>query len=148
MVKRFFSMSLFLAILVTALIYFMGMVSDPTLAGTVKIDEKKDNFILHIRVEDAEKGFRILRSLEYRGDKPVTVHHPSPLVSVSLNENTHTFTGSPVEKELKKGEIYHITQPLVYEGIEKGNHQLFVKALFTANGKQIEIDCHRKLVLH
>ena len=68
---------------------------------------RQDDFILHIRVEEMNKGIRILRSLQYVGKDTVEIKHQTPLISVSLQNRNHDYTGSTVKKTLKTGNIYY-----------------------------------------
>ncbi|WP_249869950.1 hypothetical protein [Oceanobacillus saliphilus] len=98
-----------------------------------------EDFLLHLRVEEANKGIQIQRSLQYIGKEKVLIEHRTPLVSVSYNKSNHDFTGSFISKELNKGDIYDahdVTLPYP----ESKDNNIYIHASFISNGKQINID--------
>ncbi|GAA0440493.1 hypothetical protein GCM10008983_16870 [Lentibacillus halophilus] len=100
----------------------------------------KGNFILHIRVEDVENGFQVLRSIQYMGDKPITLKHQTPLISVSFQNRNHDYTGSTISKTVHKGGSYHPQGPKIFKAPTEGEHALYSQSTFTAGGETITIN--------
>ncbi|PAV28801.1 hypothetical protein CIL05_14330 [Virgibacillus profundi] len=110
-----------------------------------KIAEKQvDDFILHMRVNETEKGIQVLQSIQYVGKEIVEIKHQSPLVSVSLLNRNHDYTGSTVSKALKKGDVYP-GEEIIFPSPKKGECNLYLQARFNVNGEEVSIDHVEKL---
>ena len=133
-----------LIISTTICLFFIGFivkeaVYQPQLAKNIKLEESKGDFIVHITVEKTNDGFQILRSLEYTGDKKIEISHRSPLIEVMIGKNTPEFTGSPVPIQLTPGTHYHPEEPLAFQHMDKGSHDIFVHAQFETMEETIDI---------
>ncbi|TRM12226.1 hypothetical protein FH966_11340 [Lentibacillus cibarius] len=105
----------------------------------------KDDFIMHIRVEDLEDGFKVFRSIQYTGDKPVEMKHQTPLVSLSFKNRNHDYTGNHITKTLRKGSIYHPQKPKTFQDPTPGEYNLYCESAFTVDGKEVAIKLKEKL---
>lgn len=148
MVERIVIIFLFTFLIMACLLLVTDQFSNATLRDPVKIEENEKNFTLHTRVEQDGKDLRVLRSLEYTGEETVMMEHSTPLISVSLDKNKHSFTGSPVEREMDTGDYYHIPQPLGLENVPKGTHHLYIKAVFLADNKEVKIETNCTIELN
>ncbi len=115
------------------------------LAADKNGSKQAGDFILHIRVERVEDGVQVYRSIQYMGKEPVEVKHNTPLISVSLANKNHDYTGSPVKKVLGEGDSYHPQDTFTFKPPKKGKYNLHCQAKFTANGKDVVIDHTEKL---
>ncbi|WP_067730102.1 hypothetical protein [Oceanobacillus damuensis] len=97
-----------------------------------------DDFLLHVRVEEADKGIQVQSSLQYIGEEQLLIRHQAPLVSVSYNENIHDFTGDFISQELERGDIYN-AQYSVLPYPESKDSNIYIHARFRSNGQQINI---------
>lgn len=116
-----------------------------SLTAASSASKQVDDFILHLRVEEVEEGIQVLQSLQYVGAEEIIIEHQTPLVSVSLLDNNHDFTGNRVSKALNKGNIYP-QQAIFFPSPEKGECNLYVKARFDVEGKSIMIRHVEKLL--
>ncbi|HLT54611.1 MAG TPA: hypothetical protein VK057_00705 [Bacillota bacterium] len=108
---------------------------------------RQDDFILHIRVEEMNKGIRILRSLQYVGKDTVEIKHQTPLISVSLQNRNHDYTGSTVKKTLKTGNIYYQEPVIIDVPIEKES-ELYVQAKFSVDDEWIYMNHVETLIFN
>lgn len=111
----------------------------PQLVENIKLEESSGDFIVHINIEKTKEGFRILRSLEYTGDKKIEIRHRSPLIEVMIGKKNPEFTGSPVTIQLNPGAHYHPEEPLTFHQLDKGSYDIFVHAQFETNEETIDI---------
>ncbi|GAA5417249.1 hypothetical protein Pryu01_02312 [Paraliobacillus ryukyuensis] len=148
MVKRLLVMGVIVLCFGTITVIWLKASSELTLSKPVLIDQKEDDFILHMRIENSTEGFRILHSLEYTGQEPVTIEHRTPLTFVSFGVDKSTFTGSPVTKALQPGDIY---RPNVisetYNVLKKGVGQVYVHCQFKVGDKLMNITVNKDLNL-
>jgi len=112
-----------------------------TLTENKTISKESDNFILHIQVNDDEEGVEVLHSIQYTGKDKVEIQHQTPLVSVSLDDSKHDFTGSYVIKPMEEGNIYHPQEAEILSVPYLIECELHIKAKF-------EVDGERKVISH
>ncbi len=96
-----------------------------------------DDFLLHIRIEEAEEGIKVLRSIQYVGEGEVEIIHQTPLVSVAIEED-HSFGGKTVSKKMKQGAIYHQEEALLPTQ-KKGISELSIHAKFICDNEEMDI---------
>lgn len=108
------------------------------LATTTSLMQRENDFLLHLRVEEGEKGIKVLHSIQYLGEEDIKMLHKKPLVSISLNNNEHYFTGSTVSKNMKNGAIYH-QEEVVFPLQNKGMRDLYIHAQFMLDGEEVNI---------
>ncbi|WP_088049976.1 hypothetical protein [Virgibacillus dakarensis] len=108
--------------------------------------KRAGDFILHVRVERADKGIKVYRSIQYVGKEPIEIQHNTPLIAVSLAYKNHDYTGSPVTKVLKEGGSYHPQDAAIIKQTKKGSYNLYCKAKFTVEGEKVVIDHTEKLI--
>ncbi|WP_188454580.1 hypothetical protein [Virgibacillus oceani] len=137
---------LILFICLSGIIYWIFQADNATLAVNKTGSKQIDDFILHIKVEKTNNGICVYRSIQYVGDKPIEITHYTPLVSVSLNNKNHDFTGSPVTKKLEKGNSYHPHGSILVKSPGKGTYDLYSRARFSVDGEEIVIDYVENLV--
>ncbi|WP_085992542.1 hypothetical protein [Oceanobacillus senegalensis] len=109
-----------------------------TLEEEKAIDKKFEDFILHMKVEQAPRGIYVHQSLQYVGRNPIEIKHQTPLISVSLDNQNHDFTGSLVTRELHRGNIYY-QDTISLPRKQRGECNLYIKARFIANGEIVDI---------
>ncbi|WP_077622204.1 hypothetical protein [Sediminibacillus massiliensis] len=146
MTKRVLVMLLVFLLVGGGTVYMLAETTEAKLKEPVKVHKEQDDFILHVRAEEREKGFQVLRSLEYRGNSAITVEHRTPLISASVDREGHDFTGSPVQKELKPGNIYYPQGEKVFESPGKGSYTLYIKCQFFVDGELNEITAEREII--
>lgn len=146
MLKRLLIMGLILLSLGALTVYLLEQTSTTTLAETVSVDKEQDAFILHLRIENNDDGFRILHSLEYVGEEEVSIEHRTPLTYISFNNNRSNFTGSPVSKTLQAGDIYRpeVTSK-IYEPLEAGTHTVYIHCQFSKDNQPINIKIEKEI---
>ncbi|RYG73998.1 hypothetical protein EU245_03785 [Lentibacillus lipolyticus] len=133
-------------ILFLSLYLFYGH-EDAELVNEKTKEIHKGDFIMHIRVEQADEGFRVFRSVQYTGKEMVKVEHQTPLISVSFKYADHDYTGSTVSKTLRQGSSYHPQDPKMFKAPdEEGKHTLYCETIFTAGGEEITIRHEETLV--
>ncbi|PWU69024.1 hypothetical protein [Gracilibacillus dipsosauri] len=120
--------------------------SEASLVETVQIKEQYQDFIIHIRVEDTEDGFQVLRSLEYIGDEMVEIKHRTPLTQITIDKDNAVFTGSHRNMVLRPGNQYNPLEPLHLENLEKGSHRLYIHTQFMMEGKWINIKTEKEIL--
>ncbi|GGM20043.1 hypothetical protein GCM10011351_02350 [Paraliobacillus quinghaiensis] len=149
MIKRFLVMSLVVAGLSVAIFYWAGGLTTTTLAETLSIKENKEAFILHMRIENSEQGFRVLHSLEYTGDEQVTIEHRTPLTSISIDARQSDFTGSTTSKTLHPGDFYRPDNtPASYDSLEAGHHDVYIHCQFFIEGEPVDIEIEKEIVFN
>lgn len=147
MIKRIVIMGFILLVIGATTVYWLDNTTTTTLAETVSTDQEEKDFILHMRIENSDDGFRILHSLEYIGEEQVTIQHRTPLISISFNTDTSDFTGSPVSKTLESGDIYRPHQSAVkQEPLEKGTHTVYMTCQFYYNEEYVNIKIEKDIV--
>ncbi|WP_099157890.1 hypothetical protein [Virgibacillus ndiopensis] len=137
---------LIFSVCLSGIFYWGFQVENATLAANKTGSKQVDDFILHIRVERIENGIRVYRSIQYVGDESIEITHYTPLVSVSLKNKNHDFTGSPVVKKLEKGNSYHPHGSIVINSPDKGTYKLYCKARFSVDGEEMVIDHVENLI--
>lgn len=147
MIKRLVIMGFILLVIGATTVYWLDKTTTTTLAETVSTDQEEKDFILHMRIENSDDGFRILHSLEYIGEEQVTIEHRTPLISISFNTDTSDFTGSPVSKTLESGDIYRPHQSaLIEEPLEAGTHTVYMTCQFYYKEEFINIKIEKDIV--
>ncbi|MCT2534348.1 hypothetical protein NC661_09840 [Aquibacillus koreensis] len=144
--KKVIGITIGIILLGTIGFYWMVESTNAKLVEPIKIKEEFEEFIVHIRVENIDEGIKILRSLEYRGEEPVTIEHRTPLTSVDISKNNNDFTGSFVTKNLNAGDIYRPQEPKVYESPSKGKYTLHMHTQFFIDGEPINITSEEEVV--
>lgn len=109
-----------------------------TLVYSKSLQQEADDFLLHIRIEGVDEGVKILRSIQYIGEEDVEITHQSPLISVSIADDSHSFSGESISKKMKKGTIYH-QEEAVLPVQDKGIRELSIHAKFSCNKEEINI---------
>ncbi|WP_112180691.1 MULTISPECIES: hypothetical protein [Paraliobacillus] len=146
MIKRLVIMAIILLAFGSTTVIWLDSTKTTTLAETVSIDQKENDFILHMRIENSDEGFRILHSLEYVGAEQVTIEHRTPLTSISINTDTSDFTGSPVSKILEPGDIYRPHKSaIIEESLEEGTHKVYMNCQFYYKEEQINIKIEKDI---
>lgn len=127
-------------LILTAFILFLFILDGNQKLNEDKVIEKRVNdFILHMKVEGEEDGIKIHQSIQYVGEDTVKIFHQTPLVSVSISNSSHDYTGSLVHKVMQKGSIYH--QDSVQIPVQhKGKDKLFVEAKFHVGEELVKIE--------
>ncbi len=134
-------------LVLTGFLFISNQDSTPRLDEEKVAEKKVDDFILHMKVERATSGVEVHHSLQYIGEQTIEVQHQTPLVSFSLHEKNHDFTGSLVSKMMRTGNIYYqesVTVPIS----ETGESNLYVKARFLANGELVNIEHVEELMFN
>lgn len=139
--------------LVVFLVIFAGIIyytyaNADLMAENTTASVHKEDFVLHVRVENEEKGFRVYRSLQYVGEGEVNVVHQTPLISISFRHKNHDYTGSTVSKVLGEDSNYHPQDPKYIESPKKGEYTLYCKAKFSVDGKERKITHQEKLTFN
>lgn len=93
-----------------------------------------------MKVEREKSGIEVHHSLQYIGEGAVEILHQTPLISVSLLDKNHDFTGSLIQKKLNKGNIYYQESKILSPIDVKGECNLYVRAKFLVNNKLVNID--------
>jgi hypothetical protein len=134
--KKVFGILILLAF-IALIVYTYGNFSKSyaTLSENKMIAKESDNFILHVQVNDNEEGVEVLHSIQYTGKGQVEIRHQSPLVSVSLLDHNHDFTGSYVMKAMEEGNIYHPQKAAILSVPHKDECNLYIKARFEVDGE-------------
>ncbi|KKE79003.1 hypothetical protein NSA56_17530 [Oceanobacillus caeni] len=104
------------------------------------IEKKANDFVIHMKVEREKSGIEVHHSLQYIGEGAVEILHQTPLISVSLLDKNHDFTGSLIQKKLNKGNIYYQESKILSPIDVKGECNLYVRAKFLVNNKLVNID--------
>ncbi|SDJ76144.1 hypothetical protein [Sediminibacillus albus] len=146
MFKKTLLVAAIMAVIGAAAAYWLAETSSAKLAEPVKVNEQADDFIIHVQVEKKDKGFQVLRSLEYIGEEPVELLHRTPLISLDVNREMNDFTGSPVTKELDPGDVYHPQDPKLFKPLDKGTHTLYITCEFYLNGELKSIQTEKEMV--
>ncbi|UFU00851.1 hypothetical protein KO561_07940 [Radiobacillus kanasensis] len=135
-----------ISIIVVGLITFIGIsqITNAKLVEPVKVSKQVEDFVLHVRIEQNEKGFQVLRALEYKGEAEVEILHRTPLISISIDRNDHDFTGSPVSRKMDPGDKY-ARDPKYFEPLEEGTHTIFIHGQFYVNDELINIEEKREI---
>ncbi|QDP40012.1 hypothetical protein [Radiobacillus deserti] len=123
----------------------ISQISNAKLVKPVKVSKQVEDFVLHVRIEQNEDGFQVLRALEYKGTKTVELLHRTPLISISIDRNNHDFTGSPVSRTMDPGDKY-ARDPRHFEALEKGTHTIFIHGQFYVNNELVDIEETREIV--
>ncbi|WP_077325849.1 hypothetical protein [Virgibacillus siamensis] len=147
--KKPVSVLLVLLIIMAGLFFFYLRYSNGDLTtekATASIH--KDDFVMHIRVENEEKGFRVYRSIQYVGEDEVEVIHQTPLISVSFRHKNHDYTGSTVSNVLESDSNYHPQTPKHFDSPKRGKYTLYCQAKFSVNGEEKKIIHKEKLSFH
>ncbi|ASK61331.1 hypothetical protein CFK37_03650 [Virgibacillus phasianinus] len=118
-----------------------------TLVSTQNGSKKLGDFILHIRVEEVDKGIKVYRALQYKGKESVVIEHRTPLISVSLDQKNRSFTSSTTLKEMNYGHSYHPQKAKIIEITEEGQYTLYCAARFKVGGKDKKIKYIQRLTL-
>ncbi|MFB1051594.1 hypothetical protein [Paraliobacillus sp. JSM ZJ581] len=146
MIKRFAIMSVIVILLGLGTIVWFRTSSTKTLAEPVVIHKQEGNFILHMRMENNTEGFRVLHSLEYVGEKPITITHRTPLTYLSFGARKSNFTGSPISKTIQPGDIYRTTPTRkVFKPLENGSNTLYIHCQFIADEEVINIKIEKNV---
>ncbi len=141
-------MSLIVVLLGAATVVWLRSSTATTLAEPVIINQQEGNFILHMRIENNSEGFRVLHSLEYVGEHPITITHRTPLTFLSYGVKKSDFTGSPISKELYPGDIYRTnTTSKVYGSITKGDQKVYIHCQFETENDTINIRIDKDIIL-
>ncbi|MFD1039045.1 hypothetical protein ACFQ3N_11690 [Virgibacillus byunsanensis] len=127
--------------------YWGSNQANATLTDNITTKKQVDDFTLHIRIEKIDDGFQVFRSIQYTGDESVEIEHQTPLVSVSLKNKNHDFTGSNVTKVLGEGNSYYPQNAKVFTSQEEGEYPIYFHARFTVNGECFEIEHVHELIL-
>ncbi len=128
-----------------AIVYILQERTNAKLSEPVIMNTEHGDFILHLRVENTEEGFQVLRSLEYTGSDPVMIEHRTPLIAVSIDHTRHAYTGSPVRRVLEPGDIYLSEQPLIFTFRDKGKYVLYAQCQFRMNEEEMNIKLEKDL---
>lgn len=139
-------MSFILILLGSGTVIWLRASSTTALAEPVVIHKQEGDFILHMRMENGSEGLRILHSLEYVGQEPVTLKHRTPLTYISFGVNKSNFTGSPISKTIQPGDIYRTTPTRkIFHPLENGSNALYVHTQFYANNEVINIEIEKNI---
>ncbi|SFM01454.1 hypothetical protein SAMN04487943_106193 [Gracilibacillus orientalis] len=137
--KKYTIVIAIIACIGTVLLFVIKDLQKASLVETVKVEEQYEDFIVHIRIEETNNGFQVLRSIQYIGEEVITIQHRTPLTQITINADNATFTGSPISKQMKPGYQYHPQQPLNFSALEKGDHKLFVHTQFFIDEESVNI---------
>ncbi|MGY0692173.1 hypothetical protein ACW2QC_05175 [Virgibacillus sp. FSP13] len=137
--------SLIIVVFLAGVSYWLFAREHVKLAADKNGSKQVGDFILHIRVERVDDGVQVYRSIQYMGKEPIEMKHNTPLISVSLANKNHDYTGSPVTKELEEGDSYHPQDTIIFKPPSKGKYDLHCQAKFTVNGEEMIIDHTEKL---
>ncbi|WP_430786296.1 hypothetical protein VBD025_13425 [Virgibacillus flavescens] len=107
--------------------------------------EEKD-FIVHIRVEEIDEEIKVYRSLQYTGDETVEIEHQTPLISISLRNKNHDFTGSRVKKVMESGDSYYPQKAKLISKPQEGEYTLYCLAEFQVDGESRSIEHTENLI--
>lgn len=143
--KKAAVLSLIVIICLLGIIYWQFGQVNAKLVESKEIKKQQGNFILHMRVDETDNGIQVLRSLQYVGEDTIEIDHQTPLISVSISNENHDFTGSLVTKTMNSGNIYP-QEKLLFEAPDEGECNLYVQARFNADGKEVLIDHIEKLL--
>ncbi|GAB3793093.1 hypothetical protein [Virgibacillus kimchii] len=127
---------IFLFLLVTVFLvitYGQFQSSRTALSENKTIAKESDDFILHVQVNDDGEEIEVLHSIQYKGKKKVEIQHQTPLVSVSLHDHNHDFTGSYVKKSMEEGNIYRPQKAANLPLPSEDECNLYIQAKFTVN---------------
>lgn len=127
------------------IVYLFNRTPNTQLSESVEINQRKEDFILHIRVEEVEGGFQVLRSLQYTGTEKITIEHRTPLIAVAINKQANNFTGSPVVSDMDSGNIYHPQSPRIFPLLEKGTHKLYIHAEFLVDEELVNMTIEKEI---
>ncbi|MEC5425137.1 hypothetical protein QGM71_16750 [Virgibacillus sp. C22-A2] len=144
--KKLLLIFLILFICLSSVLYLKYGSANAKLSENVSSMKQVGDFILHMRVDEKDKGIEVMRSIQYVGEEPVKIVHQSPLVSISIGNNKHDFTGSTVMKVLRKGDIYHPQSTVSFSISEKGECKLYVHARLDVNGERLSIEHEENLL--
>ncbi|WP_174613078.1 hypothetical protein [Virgibacillus ihumii] len=139
MKKLGFAIVAILIILAGSYYFYYTYANAELTADNTTASVSADDFVLHVRVENEEDGFRVYRSLQYVGEGEVNVVHQTPLISVSFRHKNHDYTGSTVSKLLGEDSNYHPQGPKHFESPKMGEYTLYCKAKFSVGGKERKI---------
>jgi hypothetical protein len=112
--------------------------SDKLVTSTLLL-QHADDFLVHVQVEEAKDGVKVLHSIQYVGEKEIEMLHKEPLISVSIDEAQHHFTGESTIKRMSNGAIYP-QQEVVVPVDNKGVHHLYIHAQFMTDGEEVNIE--------
>jgi len=142
MLKKISVFFIFLIIIILlGFTYSIFTKSYVTLTENKTISKSLDDFILHVRVNDNKDGVEVMHSIQYTGEDSVEIQHQTPLVSVSMVNAKHDFTGSYVTKPMEEGDIYHSPQKAdILSSLNKNECNLYVKAKFQVEGEKKVIE--------
>lgn len=143
--KKLVSMFVVFLVIIAGYYFYYTYINAELTVENTTASVHTDEFVMHIRVENDEKGFRVYRSLQYIGEEEVKVVHQTPLISVSFRHKNHDYTGSTVSKGLEKDSNYHPQNPKHFEPPKKGEYTLYCKAIFSVNGKEKKITHQERL---
>ncbi len=107
------------------------------LANSKNVTYHQGDFSIHLRVENIHNGIKVYRALEYNGDRPVMVKHRTPLVSISLDEKNHDFTGSNVSKMLEPGDSYRPQGTKQFRIPGRGQYKIHFLARFQVGEEEV-----------
>ncbi|MFA1818748.1 hypothetical protein ACDX78_00875 [Virgibacillus oceani] len=139
--KKVIGILLLLAIIVSVGYTYGGFTkSYATLSENKTIAKALDDFILHVRVNDNEDGIEVKHSIQYTGKDNVEIKHQTPLISVSLLNDQHDFTGSYVIKSMEGGDIYHSQEADILSLPYENESDLYIKARFYVNDEMKSIE--------
>lgn len=134
-----------IVIIATLYISWSGLGRDSLVSSQVGSAEMKD-FIVHIRVEEIDDEIKVYRSLQYIGNETVEIEHQAPLISISLQNKNHDFTGSRVKKVMESGDSYYPQKAKLIGKPEEGEYTLYCLAEFQVDGEQRRIMHTEKLI--
>ncbi|WP_010530363.1 hypothetical protein [Lentibacillus jeotgali] len=132
-------------LIAAASFYWLNGGADAELTGNETTQIQEGDFILHIRTESVDGGFRVFRAIQYVGSESVEIKHQTPLVSVSFNHPNHDYTGKTVSNILVTGNSYHPQGPKTFDTPGKGVYTLFCETRFIADGEQKKITHQEEL---
>ncbi|CDQ40295.1 MULTISPECIES: hypothetical protein [Virgibacillus] len=139
MKKKFILIIIVIGAVFIALIYGGFGNANAKLVENKTVTKQEGDFILHISIENADAGVKVYSSIQYVGDNPVIIEHRAPLVSISLDQQQHKYTGSPVSKELNKGNIYHPPYSNEFDIQNRPCASLYLEARFKVDDEEIRI---------
>ncbi|GGJ97856.1 hypothetical protein GCM10007063_20270 [Lentibacillus kapialis] len=144
--KKWITVFIGAVLIITAVSYYwLNSVADAELTSNETSQVKKDDFILHMRIESADEGFQVFRAIQYVGDESVEIKHQTPLVSVSFNHPNHDYTGKTVSNTLTTGNSYHPQGVKTFKTPGEGVYTLFCEARFIVNGEPMKISHQEEL---
>jgi hypothetical protein len=132
---------IFFLILISIFMLISLYIEEEGVLEEEKVVEKKvDDFVIHMKVEREKSGIEVHHSLQYIGEGKVEILHQTPLISVSMPNKNHDFTGSLIHKKMAKGNIYYQEPKILSPIEEKGECNLYVRAKFLVNNKLVNIE--------